>query len=133
MFASIAAFGQCASVTSVDAGKFAEERLGFWQERLQLGEWTISVAMARKDHLKPRTLGGIKWDKRKKTASIRVMDPADYGLPCAEMMADIEFTVVHELVHLELASLPKSEASRSTEEHAVNRIAEALLKGSRAE
>jgi hypothetical protein len=35
--------------------------------------------------------------------------------------------VVHELVHFKLASLPRSEASRSTEQYAVNRIAKALL------
>jgi hypothetical protein len=35
--------------------------------------------------------------------------------------------VVHELIHLELASLPKSEASRRKEETAVNQLAEALL------
>ena len=40
----------------------------------------------------------------------------------------MEFTIVHELVHLELASLPRSEASRSNEEHAVNLSAEALLR-----
>ncbi len=34
---------------------------------------------------------------------------------------------VHELVHLELASLPRSEASRSSEERAVNQITGALL------
>lgn len=40
-----------------------------------------------------------------------------------EMLNDMEFTLVHELVHLELASLPRSEASRRSEEHAVNHIA----------
>jgi hypothetical protein len=43
------------------------------------------------------------------------------------MLDDMELTIVHELVHLQLASLPRSEASRSTEEHAVNGIADALL------
>lgn len=36
--------------------------------------------------------------------------------------------IVHELIHLELAGLPRSEASRSQEEHVVNRIAESLLR-----
>jgi hypothetical protein len=40
----------------------------------------------------------------------------------------MEVTVVHELVHLELASLPRSDASRRVEEHAVNEIANALLR-----
>jgi hypothetical protein len=39
----------------------------------------------------------------------------------------MELTVVHELVHLDLASLPRRQASRSSEEHAVNGIAQAML------
>ena len=39
----------------------------------------------------------------------------------------MEFTVVHELIHLQLSSLPRSEASRSAEERAVNHITEALI------
>jgi hypothetical protein len=39
----------------------------------------------------------------------------------------MEFTIVHELIHLELASLPRSEASRSEEEYAINHLASALL------
>ena len=78
--------------------------------------------------LKPKTLGNIHWDAEKKSAIIRVLDPADYRLPFKDMLKDMEFTVVHELIHLELSSLPRSDASRRDEEHAVNQIAEALLK-----
>ena len=39
----------------------------------------------------------------------------------------MEFTVVHELVHLQLSSLPRSDASRGAEERAVNQITEAFL------
>jgi hypothetical protein len=59
---------------------------------------------------------------------IRVLDASDYRMPYREMLDDMEFTVVHELIHLELSSLPRSEASRRDEEHAVNQIADALLK-----
>lgn len=58
---------------------------------------------------------------------ISVLDASDYQLPLREMLDDMELTIVHEPVHLELASLPRSEASRSSEELAVNRPAEALL------
>ena len=64
----------------------------------------------------------------KKSALILMLDACDYELPLPQMLDDTEFTIVHELDHLELASLPRSEASRGSEEHAVNRIAEALLK-----
>ena len=108
--------------------QFIDERLAVWRNRLQLEEWQISVVMIPRSGLKPKTLGGIRWDKRKKRAVISVLDPAEYRLPLREMLDDLEFTIVHELVHLELASLPRSEASRRSEEHAVNRIADALLK-----
>lgn len=120
------------SDTAVASGKFPEqflnERLTVWQQCLSLDDWKISIAMTRRSELKPKTRGQIKWDKDRKSAVIAVLDASDYELPTAEMLTDMEFTVVHELVHLELASLPRSEASRSSEEHAVNRIAEALLR-----
>jgi hypothetical protein len=109
------------------AQRFVADRLAVWQQRLKLGEWQISVVMTHRDDLKPKTLGGIRWDKPKKTAVVWVLDASDYRLPFRAMLDDMELTIVHELVHLELASLPRSEASRGSEEHAVNGIAEALL------
>lgn len=110
------------------AEQFVNERLSIWTKRLNLDGWQISVVMTRHDDLKTNTLGGIRWDKTKKSAVIKVQNASDYRLPFGEMLNDMEFTIVHELVHLELASLPRSEASRSNEEHAVNQIAEALLR-----
>lgn len=107
--------------------QFLEEKLACWQKRLKLEGWNISVVLAHREELKAKTLGGIRWDKGKHTATISVMDPASYAMSIAEMLADMEFTIVHELVHLELASLPRSGASRTQEEIAVNRIADALL------
>jgi hypothetical protein len=66
--------------------------------------------VTRRGDLNPKTLGKVRWDKRKKTAVIAVLDASDYTYT------------------LELASLPCSEASRSSEEHTVNRLAEALVR-----
>jgi hypothetical protein len=109
------------------ARTFLDERLVVWRQRLKLEDWQISIVLSPRGDLKPKTLGGIRWDKPKKSAVVWVLDASDYRLPFREMLNDMEFTIVHELVHLELASLPRSEASRSSEEHAVNGIAEALL------
>ncbi|MEI9814032.1 MAG: hypothetical protein WDO18_15925 [Acidobacteriota bacterium] len=68
------------------------------------------------------SLGQGEEDRR-----ISVLDPSEYQVAEAAMRDDMEFTVVHELVHLRLASLPKSDSSRSTEEAAVNSITEALI------
>jgi hypothetical protein len=110
------------------AERFVNERLSVWSKRLNLEGWQISVIMTRRDDLKENTLGGVRWDKVKKSAVIKVQDASDYRLPVREMLDDMELTIVHELVHLELSSLPRSEASRSSEEHAVNGIAGALLR-----
>jgi hypothetical protein len=114
------------------AETYANERLWVWQRRLNLQDWRISVAVSRASELKPKTLGNIHWDLEKKTAVLRVLDPADYRLPHREMLQDMEFTVVHELIHLELApvlaDLQRSDANRREEEHSVNHMAEALLK-----
>lgn len=109
------------------AETFVHQRLTVWQQRLHLEAWKISVVMSRRSDMKPRKLGAIRWDKHRKTAEMQVLDASEYQLPLAGMLADMEFTVVHELIHLELASLPRSEASRSDEEHAVNQMAKSLL------
>ena len=110
------------------AGSYVNERLAVWQQRLNLQDWKISIVMAHQNELKPKTLGNIHWESDKKTAVIRVLDASDYKMAFRDMLDDMEFTVVHELIHLELSSLPRSDASRREEEHAVNQITDALLK-----
>lgn len=112
----------------LQAESFVNGRLPIWQQRLNLQDWKIAIIMSHPADLKPKTLGNIHWDADKKSAVIRVLDASDYRLPFREMLEDMEFTVVHELIHLELSSLPRSDASRRDEEHAVNTIADALLK-----
>lgn len=103
-----------------------------WQKRLNLADWNVTVVMSRATELKPKTLGNIHWDLDKKTAVIRVLDPADYRMPFQDMLKDMEFTVVHELIHLNFAPVvsdfQRSDANRREEEHAVNHMADALLK-----
>jgi hypothetical protein len=111
---------------------YAVERLAMWQKRLNLQDWNISLVVSRATELKPKTLGNIHWDTDKKTAVLRVLDPADYKLSFNDMLQDVEFTVVHELIHLELSPvlspLQRNDANRREEEHAVNHMADALLK-----
>jgi len=113
-------------VSQVD--HFLAERLSIWQQRLALADWKINVLQAHPSDLKPKTLGNIHWDADKRMATIRVMDLSDDQLSCHDTLEDMEFTIVHELIHLELSSLPRSEASRRDEEYAVNRLTEAYLK-----
>ena len=109
------------------AEKFCNERLAVWQKRLKLEDWNLKVRLVHTPELKPKTLGNLHWDHPAKTALIRVLAMADYKLPYAAALQDMEFTVVHELVHLQLSDLPRSDASRGAEERAVNRITDSLL------
>ena len=120
--------GQLSSSQAQTIRQFIDEKQAAWQQRLNLEDWHISVVMTHRSDLKPKTLGGIRWDKGKKTAVISVLDPSDYKMSFHDMLDDMELTLVHEMVHLELASLPRSEASRSSEEHAVNGLAAALVR-----
>lgn len=132
--------GQAQSFTAVrsrsnertlQAQSFAMEKLWAWQRRLNLSDWDITVIVSRANELKPKTLGNVHWDLDKKSATIRVLDPADYRLPPNLILRDIELTVVHELIHLEiapaLADLHRTDANRVEEEKAVNHMADALL------
>src|SRR5471030_755079 len=130
--AQTAAVAACPQDRTALSESFSMEKLWRWQKRLQLEDWKIAVVVTRASELKPKTLGNIHWDTDQKTATIRVLDPADYEMPQPEMLKDMEFTVVHELIHLELASvlspLSRNDASRREEEHDVNHMADALLK-----
>src|SRR5262249_12545435 len=112
----------------IQQAAFANERLAYWQRRLNLDQWSITVSVCRASELRRNTSGNVHWDADKKTATIRVLDAADYDLSFNDALRDVETTVVHELVHLELSQLPRSEASRTTEEQTVVRITSALLK-----
>ena len=109
------------------ANKYVAEKLALWQQNLKLTDWQISWTLANRSDLKPRTVGQIHWDMPRKCAAILVLDPADYRMPFNAMLDDMELTIIHELVHLKLTSLPHSEASRGSEEQAVNGISEALF------
>ncbi len=105
-----------------------KQKLRIWQQRLDLTNWKIQINLLRSYQLEAGTLGNIHWDTDARQATIAVLSSYDYKMPFQDMLNDMEFTVVHELVHLHLASLPHSEASRRIEEHAVNELAGALLR-----
>ncbi len=113
------------------AQRYLNDKLSLWQKRLKLEDWTVTVITSQRDGLRTGTLGNIRWDPEKKTAVIRVLDLsnyADYQASSDAILRDMEFTVVHELIHLEFcASTRADQSSRADEETAVNHIAEALL------
>jgi hypothetical protein len=121
-----------AACADAPAAEFLNARLTFWQQRLNLQEWKLSVLASHPAELKPQTLGNIRWDTGRKSAVVRVLSPSDYNMTCSAALDDMEMTVVHELVHLTLSPLRSATTNRTDEEQTVNRIADALLKLERA-
>ena len=104
-----------------------------WQKRLRLDDWKIDTRVVRTSELKPDTLGHLKWNSVSHTATIKVLNPADYDIPAADVAEDIEYTVVHELIHLQLSALPRDLNRKDIEEQVMNRLADALMRFERGE
>jgi hypothetical protein len=111
---------------SVNPLEFRLEReLRLWQKRLSMDDWSLSIQVVRQHDLDKNTWGGAEWDPDKKTGVIRVLDPLDYNLKGGELKLDMECTIVHELVHIQVAPLDaKTERQR---EQIVNRLMTALI------
>jgi hypothetical protein len=112
---------------------YLEKKLAHWQKRLDLKDWQITLELADTKVLRAGSLGNIHWDLPSKTARIRVLDASEYKSTYDAAVRDMEFTIVHELIHLDFASLPRDDESRKDEEKAVNRMATALLRLDRHE
>jgi hypothetical protein len=109
------------------ADRFVAGRLQVWQRRLGLDQWKFSIEFSRRSELKPNTVGNIHWDATEKSAVIQILAASEYKLDCRDTRKDMEFTVVHELLHLKVSVLPRCDAIRKDEESAVNDITRVLL------
>lgn len=115
------------TMPSVVTEEQAQDWLRLWQKRLRLEDWKIEVRIVRIWELERGTLGHIDWSTPHHTALIKVLSPADYELPPDKIPADMELSIVHELVHLHLSVLPLAKSSRMAEEQVVTMIADALV------
>jgi hypothetical protein len=102
-----------------------DRQMKLWQRRLGLEEWNLSVRLVRQAELDPNTWGGAQWDPAAKTGTISVLDPRDYNLHGGELKLDMECTIVHELVHIQVS--PLDAGDELVREEVVNRIMAALM------
>ena len=101
--------------------------LAKWQPVLRLQDWDIEIMYVKPYELDPDTGGQVIRCDGKKTARIKVLDP-DYRDPCLIVKPDVEYTVVHELVHIHFAVFDDLEGPADTlYEQWIHRLASALL------
>lgn len=102
-----------------------DHQLRGWQKRLGMEDWHIAVHVVRQKDLDKNTWGNAEWDPDLKTGIIKVLDPLDYNLRGGELKLDMECTIVHELIHIQVS--PLDARDESVREDVVNRIMTALL------
>ena len=96
-----------------------------WQKRLGLEEWRIDVQVVRQKKLDRNSWGTAEWDPANKTGLISVLDPRDYNLKGSELKLDMECTIVHELIHIQVSPLDAKDAG--LREDVVNKIMSAVM------
>jgi hypothetical protein len=96
-----------------------------WQKRMGMDEWNLSLRVARVSELDRNAWGTAEWDPERKTGTIRVLDPRDYNLRGGELKLDMECTIVHELVHIQVS--PLAAPDERVREDIVNKIMHALV------
>jgi hypothetical protein len=101
------------------------DQMHSWQKRLGLDDWTMSLQVVRQSEIDPNAWGSSHWDAKTKTATIQVLDPRDYNLKGSDLRLDMECTIVHELVHIQVSPLVSTDAHAV--EDVVNKIMVALL------
>src|SRR2546426_5444103 len=115
------------SAPAVVSEEQVHDWLHLWQKRLHLEDWKVDVKIVRIWDLEQGTLGHIDWSVPHRTATIKVLNPSDYELPKDKIPADVELSIVHELVHLHLSVLPLNRSTRNAEEQVVSMLADALV------
>lgn len=101
--------------------------LAKWQTILRLRDWDIEIKFGRAWEMGEDRGGEVTRINAKETALITILDPCDWR-PDKIVPQDIEYTVVHELVHLHFAIIDDFEGANDTlYEQAVHRIATVLL------
>jgi hypothetical protein len=102
-----------------------DHQMKMWQKRLSLEDWNLTVRLVRQSEIDPKTWGMAEWDPVAKTGTISVLDPRDYNLHGGELKLDMECTIVHELVHIQVS--PLDARDETVREGVVNKLMAALM------
>lgn len=102
-----------------------DRQMRTWQKRLGLEEWNLSVRLVRQWQIDRNSWGAAEWDPDTKTGMISVLDPRDYNLRGNELQLDMECTIVHELVHIQVSPLQSTDYVHR--EEVVNKIMSAVM------
>jgi hypothetical protein len=108
-----------------------EDRLSYWQRRLRLQDWRLTVELCRMRDISDNQ-ARIYYERSHKAGRIWIGDLTDYN-PADKTALDMEWNLVHELLHLHFDAIDThSEGERpkivqQELEAAIDSIAQALV------
>jgi len=123
VWALLLCFLSCSAMNPLESR--LDRQMKFWQKRLGLEDWNLSLRVVRQSELDRDTWGAAEWDPDAKTGTISVLDPRDYNLKGGELKLDMECTIVHELVHIQVS--PLAARDEHVREEVVNKLMAALM------
>lgn len=111
-----------------------DELLADWQRRLRLRDWNVKVQLRRRHDMSLEdSCGACRWQLSKKLACVELLDPIDYDPGSFGWPQDVEWTLVHELLHLHFAPFAEfgDGPLNTAQEQAIDLIAGALVDAKR--
>lgn len=96
-----------------------------WQKRLRLQDWRVTVKLVRKYEL-PDSYADTLPHGKTKAAKIRIVDPGDRNPEWADE-TELEWSLVHELLHLYCPDLSPGDDEDVDFETMLNLVSEALV------
>jgi len=109
-----------------------QERLEYWQDKLRLKDWRISVTKVRAYVMKGDYEGKVSALHCNKQAAISILHEDDFNSEDGLCVMDMEATLIHELLHIHtrLINKPNDEGEDEYcmfEEQAIESITSALI------
>jgi|SRR5579871_1197336 len=123
VWALLLSVSSCLAISPLESR--LDHQMKFWQKRLRLDDWNLTVRLVRQSEIDHNSWGAAEWDPDAKTGTISVLDPRDYNLRGGELKLDMECTIVHELVHIQVS--PLDARDELIREEVVNKIMTALM------
>ena len=102
-----------------------DRQMKSWQRRLGLEDWSLTLRLVRQSEIDRNSWGTAEWDPDARTGVINVLDPRDYNLKGGDLKLDMECTIVHELVHIQVS--PLGGLNDGAREEVVNKLMAALI------
>jgi hypothetical protein len=99
-----------------------------WQGVLRLMDWAVRARVVRASDMSEGHEGSCWYTQAKKQASIKLMDPVDWP-PDAVFEQDMEWTLVHELLHLHFAPFMSDKGPDDPEHIAMEQAIDLIASG----